>query len=685
MKIINSLIFFVFLSSVLSAQPELKWFNPTPDGIALNSIWFVDSGHAWAVGEKGKILFWNGHNWSRQESNTDRSLKSVYFTDAWHGWAVGSNGCILKFENNQWTDHSLNDNVNLSCVVLPGPDEGWICGDTILRLSNNVWTVIPEQDTLYFSSMSFTSPSDGWAISQGIYLYHFDGINWTCNLKSYTDGPMCNLSFSDKDHGIIAKLGFENGLLLNYDHGNLTIPSYANYIKSVFMIDSLTGYAVGNGAWWSIGDSRSRIYKYDNSSWIIDTIVETPLYSIQGNADLVWATGAAGNIYLKQNGKWKLINSYTDQSIAFTSFPDSLHGWMASKSGYIFKYRDGIFETDTVFPDLKIYNLHFTDSLTGFAIADKVKYDTAFQFLEYRNNKWSATDVHSKNAPISFSAVDRSHIWAICLQSILFYNGTTWEVEYSGLQGSHYFEGIHFVDSETGFAIGTNTYLNSFLLKFSSNNWTVLNDNLPAYMIRIGASDDQYCWMTSYYGHIWKYNSYTNALIEEIPQQNSAFEKPLIQMISGNKGYISNLNGLLEYDGTSWSPINELSDITPLSFDFTHESFKWVGGYYGILLSTYAKSPLEIPANPKAEDFSIRVYPNPVTENTVIEYFIERSASVKVEITDAYGRLLFSDDLGDRKAGLNTYRLTKPFTTPGIYICRIKIGNEVKVVKLAKY
>ncbi len=685
MKNFNILFFILLLSSVLLAQPELKWFNPSPDGKALKSIWFVDSEHAWAVGEKGKIIFWNGNNWSRQESNTDKSLKSVYFTDAWHGWAVGSNGCILRFENNQWTDHSLNEDVNLTCVVIPGTDDGWICGDTILRLNNNVWTVQPEQDTLNFSSMSFTSPSDGWAISQGIYLYHFDGINWTCKLKSYTDGPMCNLSFSDKDHGIIAKIGFENGLLLNYDHGNLTIPSYAQYIKSVFMIDSVTGYAVGYGAWWSIGDSRSRIYKYDNGNWIIDTIVETPLYSIHGNADFVWATGAAGNTYLKQDGKWELINSYTDQSIAFTSFPDSLHGWMASKSGYIFKFRHGIFETDTVFPDLRIYDLHFTDSLTGFAIAEKVKYDTAFQFLEYRNNKWTVTDVYSEHAPFSFSVIDSTHIWAICLQSILFYNGITWEVNYSGLQARHYFEGIRFVNAETGFAVGTDSYFSSFLMKFSSNNWIILNDILPANMIRIGASDDQYCWMTSYYGHIWKFNSYTNELIEELPQQNSAFEKPLIQMISSNKGYISNHNGLMEYDGTSWTRIEELSDITPLSFDFTHENYKWFGGYYGILLSTYAQSQLKIPAKPMAKGLSIHAFPNPVTENTVIEYTIEKSACVKVEITDAYGRLLFSDDLGVKKAGLNTYRLTKPFTTPGIYLCRIKIGNEVKVVKLVKY
>jgi hypothetical protein len=683
MKRVYTLIFFIFLTSSIYSQPQMKWFNPSPDGISLKSIWFVDAGHAWVVGDFGKILFWNGHNWVSQDSKTSEKLQSVYFTDAYHGWAVGSNGCIMRYENNAWTDQSINAKVNLSCVVIPGTGDGWICGDTILRLIDNVWTVLPGQDTLNFTSLSFTSKNDGWAVNNSRSVFHFNGVSWSVNPASNTGGFFYNLSFSDPDHGIISSMEMDGFVIYNFNHGSLLPAMPATNIQSVFMIDSTNGYAVGFGGWFYMGDGRGYIYKYENSLWSIDTIVETPLLSIHGNGNIVWATGVCGNIYLKQNGKWMLINSYTDQTFNSMSFPDSLHGWMASENGYIFKYNHGIFEKDTVFSNLRIYDLHFTDSLTGYAIAGENVNDSTFQFLEFKNNKWSVTEEFSLWTPFSFSVVDPNHIWATTIKDILFYDGTTWSIVYTGLPYAVYFEDIVFISPSLGYAVGTNSFHDSFIMKFDGSNWTTLRDDLPPFMVAIGAFDGQYCWTTSYYGHIWRINVNTNEVIEEMPQQNSFFEFPSIQMTANTNGYLSNPNGIMEYDGTVWTRLSSLPTITPMSFDFTHENYKWIGGYYGILLSTYAQSSLAVSYQPQRGN-GIHAFPNPVTENTVIEYELERPAKVKVEIFDAWGRLIISTDEGVKTKGLNAYRLRQPLPSAGIYLCRISIGNKVQIVKLIK-
>lgn len=549
MKKFYSLISFLFLSFSIYSQPLMKWFNPSPDGISLNSIWFVDAGHAWAVGDFGKILFWNGHNWVTQDSKTSEKLQSVYLTDANHGWAVGSNGCILRFENNVWSDQSINPKVNLSCVVIPGAGEGWICGDTILRLVNNVWTVLPGQDTLNLTTMSFTSKNNGWAVNNSRSVFHFDGISWSVNPVSNAGGFFYNLSFSDPEHGIIGSMEMDGFVIYNFNHGSLLPAILTTNIQSVCMIDSTDGYAVGFGGWFYMGDSSGHIYKYENSEWSIDTIVETPLLSIHGNGNLVWATGVSGNIYLKENGKWQLINSPTDQSIAHMSFPDSLHGWMASPKGFIFKYDNGKFLTDTIFPELVIGGIQFTDSLAGFAIADKNINDIGFQFLKYKDKKWTVSTVNYPDFPLAFSVLDANNIWVACYKSMLHFNGTSWQQFSPGISGSQHNEGMCFVNPDLGFAVGYDATGTSFLSKYEGNNWAILKTGLPSYLNRVGTFDGQFLWMSNSYGSIWKYNQLNDSLTLEVPQQNTAFENNMIQIISNSEGYASNKNGIMEYDG----------------------------------------------------------------------------------------------------------------------------------------
>lgn len=685
MKRLFILSFIFFLSFSIYSQPQLKWFNPSPDGITHNSIWFEDSGHAWAVGDFGKILFWDGHNWMRQDSKTNEKLQSVCFTDAYHGWAVGSNGCILRFANNEWIDQSINTNVNLSCIVISGDGDGWICGDTILRLQNNEWTVFPGQETLQFSEMSFTSTNDGWAVNKDQDLYHFNGISWSEETNSNIIGALGHLSFSDPDHGIMSSLEMDGDVLYHYDHGNVyqAIPT-AN-IQSIYMFDSLSGYAVGCGGWFFMGDGKSRIYKLDKGTWSVDTIVETPLFSIHGNNDMVWATGASGNIYLKQNEKWQLINGYTDHSINYMSFPDSIHGWMASYQGHVLKYERGWLETDTVFDGHKLYGLYFTDSISGYALTNKNASSPGCMILKYMNKTWISQLVNSTDYPVALSVIDSEHLWIACYKDMYFSNGFAWWKYETGLIPTQHHEGLCMVNPNLGFAVGYSSQDSSFLSKFDGNSWNIIKQNLPPHIKRIGAFNDQNCWMSDSYGKIWKYDFLSDVLTEEVLQQNTYFENCEIQMISDTEGYVSNMNGIMRYDGSTWAYIDEMKLYTPLSFDFTHNNYKWVGGYYGLLLSDYALSPLSYPQQLKPCKISALAYPNPVTEGTVIEYEISEETNAKVEIADAFGRSIFSFTVHNQQVGTNKFFLPQPLPSPGIYFCRIIIGTKIEIVKLVKY
>ena len=68
----------------------------------LDSVFFLDAKHGWAVGEdyesnEGVILATSdgGIHWQMQQSRTDETLLGVAFPDATHGWVVGDWGTIL--------------------------------------------------------------------------------------------------------------------------------------------------------------------------------------------------------------------------------------------------------------------------------------------------------------------------------------------------------------------------------------------------------------------------------------------------------------------------------------------------------------------------------------------------------------------------------------------------------------
>lgn len=90
----------------------ISWQNQTgvfpPDW--LYSVCFLDENTGWTVGFDGKIQTTTdgGKNWTAQTSGTPYQLNSVYFTDPLHGWAVGENGTIIKAALNV-TD--INDNI----------------------------------------------------------------------------------------------------------------------------------------------------------------------------------------------------------------------------------------------------------------------------------------------------------------------------------------------------------------------------------------------------------------------------------------------------------------------------------------------------------------------------------------------------------------------------------------------
>ena len=101
MKIITK--FFFFLQLCLFSIPTVAqnyWTElESPTANDLNTLFFIDSLKGYVAGDSGLILYTSngGANWDEQESNTDRNIINLFFLNENMGWAVAWSEGLLPF------------------------------------------------------------------------------------------------------------------------------------------------------------------------------------------------------------------------------------------------------------------------------------------------------------------------------------------------------------------------------------------------------------------------------------------------------------------------------------------------------------------------------------------------------------------------------------------------------------
>ena len=113
----------------------------TDFAVSVNSIFFLDDSHGWAVTSDGCILQTKdrGHKWRAQNNASKATLYDVQFVDLYNGWAVGEKGTILYTRDGgtTWSKEDCLVDATLSALSFPDLYNGWIVGDkgTILKYS----------------------------------------------------------------------------------------------------------------------------------------------------------------------------------------------------------------------------------------------------------------------------------------------------------------------------------------------------------------------------------------------------------------------------------------------------------------------------------------------------------------------------------------------------------------------
>lgn len=230
-----------------------KVLSPTS---VLRSIDVVSGDDAWAVGDRGTILHWNGVEWATAISSTatvTMHLMSVDMVSTIDGWAAGGADVepdfdiyapvILRWNGSDWSEVDVTVqaySLILRSVDMVSETDGWIVGgglwansSTILRWDGTSWKEIPHSASSILGSVSMASEDEGWIGTLDGVLY-WDGSAWT--QKSIPDSYSSHFEIWSPGVPVAALpsgetwLAREGGIALY--HPSLNFKTYVPWIRN---------------------------------------------------------------------------------------------------------------------------------------------------------------------------------------------------------------------------------------------------------------------------------------------------------------------------------------------------------------------------------------------------------------------------------------------------------------------
>lgn len=174
-----------------AAAIRVEWENPLPQGGALGAVWASSADDAWAVGDSGMVLHWDGRAWRIVPTLTQRRLTTVWGTSASDVWIAGERGLTLHWDGRGWTAPPVCGAGTVTALSGTSGGDVWATEYFHDRIGPNsssalwhwdgaAWTVASD-DTPPVDSLWAASPCEVWALSfwgPGNEVRRFDGTAW---------------------------------------------------------------------------------------------------------------------------------------------------------------------------------------------------------------------------------------------------------------------------------------------------------------------------------------------------------------------------------------------------------------------------------------------------------------------------------------------------------------------------
>jgi hypothetical protein len=289
------------------------WQSAAPVSGQINAIWASTPDDAWAVGDSGFAMHWDGIAWSRVASNTINHLNGIWGSSANDVWAVaggiGGDGAfnLIHWDGQAWSPASADTSSNLAGVWGTGPSDVWAVGGSgmegvITHFDGSAWHLASTTPFSDLKGVWGSGPSQVWAAGYPYGSIRPDESNsilervgdaWNPIADNAPD-PQAKVLTSVWAAGTGQAWATGYGAIL-YWNGTAWAPSTAGYFEHIWGRSSNDIWAASSGTF----NSESGVFHFDGATWVSQGLGDARLYAVGGASaavggrEGVWAGGEA--------------------------------------------------------------------------------------------------------------------------------------------------------------------------------------------------------------------------------------------------------------------------------------------------------------------------------------------------------------------------------------------------------
>ncbi|TMO28187.1 glycosyl hydrolase [Pseudoalteromonas sp. S4741] len=483
---------------------SMQWQQmDVPQTLPLHSIWGTSADAIYAVGWMGCIVHYDGKSWqhlhgAEVDPNTKRFAATVNNTPLFSiagqangkAWAVGDEGRIMHFDGAQWSPESAPTRVNLRSVICSN-GEVYAAGNegTVLRRDQDgQWQLVPCSLASGFQTM-LALDDDSILLAGGRYFPKYGGFRG--ELVLYRNGTFHALDFEQALPRIRSLQHYKGGVLITADQGHLYFLKDMRLDKLESncrhdLMDSVilpTGEAIVVGDFGTImtaaQDFTHALFIPEKtvqpSDWhTLKAPTDRQLWGVSEGLDgSVYVYGEAGTVLNYHNEQWSTLPAPSE--LAIHCLVDSGNGlFAAGQFGRIYRYGG---EQWTLH-----FDLHLDITILGmWAAGPNEIYAVGDEglVLVFDGLSWQRMSSGTKSALYSIWAYDAKHMLAPGdFGLMLRYNGTEWTEFNIGTENFVY--GVWGQALDDIYAVG----LSGTLAHFNGHRWqkmaTRVQDDLLA-------------------------------------------------------------------------------------------------------------------------------------------------------------------------------------------------------------
>ncbi|MCS6914238.1 MAG: hypothetical protein RMK29_08495 [Myxococcales bacterium] len=290
------------------------WERPLPQGNHLRAVFAVSPTSAWAVGDHGTVLHFDGTSWRSLPSGTTAHLYAVWGSSPDHVWAVGERGTVLRWNGTGWVVVNHRMTVDLHAVWGFAGGEVWVAGaEGVVARVVGTSAVVPESvgTRRRLRALWGASPEHLWVAGEEGFVRVRTGGRWYTPAGARTDRDLYGLSgYAPRSLWAVG----EEGTILHFVDGEARLESIAQPVTltAVWVAGPSSGVRGEPPEVWAVGAptgfATGVLFRRERSRWQEHPVAElealhVPTAMHGSSAEDVWVVGHYGTILRWHRGQ----------------------------------------------------------------------------------------------------------------------------------------------------------------------------------------------------------------------------------------------------------------------------------------------------------------------------------------------------------------------------------------------